>query len=792
MAHSEEVKIKCNIKEVPFKTSLSFEYLIELIEEISLSDSHPMQSMAKNTMAKLDKAPELRSSSIDGSILKKNQPLVNLIMGFAFNPFNDKVDISAAYHPFNMEPFFTTHRFNDTVGDEQHEVEVAKSDVEKTQLVMRIYHAYFIIFEKIYGLKTTDDRLPNTLKVTSKLDKSIRFYNANINTSYLQVKPIGKHKKISEEELKQLIDRESDLDFWNEKIPLDNFEFTGFIKLNLYNVTYDYLISRLKSDLLDKNTIITQEGFEKIREKIGILVENPEVKFGLAAVHDFESSLNKNFVWKTIIPMSRLKCDDYTGSLYEKAFREKRIVLTEDFNELEKDKVIEAYLEKGIRNHAIIPLIFEEEIVGMLEFGSKKPNAMSLLQVKRLHELFPIFAIALNRSKEEWNDKVRAIIQDEFTAIHPTVEWRFREAVANLISDNPEKGSFIIEPIVFSDIVPIYGASDIRGSSTERNKAIKSDLMEQLGLAQELIEKISAQRDIPLLNDLTFNIKKHLQKVKSDLKAGDEISIIDFLKKEIDPVLLLVKERFEEMQKPVDDYFQRLDPELGVLYKKRKSFEDSLTLINDKVSETIDREQVKAQQFFPHYFEKYRTDGVEYNGYIGQSLVKNLKYNDAYLKNIRLWQLLLKVKIARKIRKLQSSLTTKLDIAQLVLIHSNPLSIAFRQDEKKFDVAGAYNIRYEITKKRIDKAMIKGTDERITQVGKIAIIYSYSNEIEEYKRYIEYMITQGYLKDSVEDFELEDLKGASGLRALRIEVNFDKSLAKKIDMEAITADISNQ
>jgi hypothetical protein len=39
-------------------------------------------------------------------------------------------------------------------------------------------------------------------------------------------------------------------------------------------------------------------------------------------------------------------------------------------------------------------------------------------------------------------------------------------------------------------------------------------------------------------------------------------------------------------------------------------------------------------------------------------------------------------------------------------------------DEKRFDVDGTYNARYEVVKKRIDKANIKGTKERITQKRK--------------------------------------------------------------------------
>ncbi|MBI9064508.1 MAG: hypothetical protein JEZ14_21155 [Marinilabiliaceae bacterium] len=128
---------------------------------------------------------------------------------------------------------------------------------------------------------------------------------------------------------------------------------------------------------------------------------------------------------------------------------------------------------------------------------------------------------------------------------------------------------------------------------------------------------------------------------------------------------------------------------------------------------------------------------------------------------------------------MQPSLKTKLDITQLILVHTNPLSIAFRQDEKKFDVAGADNIRYEITKKRIDKALINGTDERVTQVGKFAIIYSHADEIVEYRKYIDYLISKNYLTNSIEDLELEDLNGASGLRALRVEVNFSNT--KELD-----------
>ena len=535
---------------------------------------------------------------------------------------------------------------------------------------------------------------------------------------------------------------------------------------------------------MDKNTIITNDGYKRILEKIRSLMDNPLVRFGLVSTYKMNvPGAKKSFLWKPIVDCLTFSKEDYEASVYHKAYVEKNIVLTRDIKKETPDRIFKTLLDHGISSHAVVPLIVDDKVVGMLEFGCALPGSLTMLQIKMLFELFPIFALALKRSEEEWDDKVRAVIQEKFTAIHPTVEWKFKEAASAILNNNEDPAG--TEPIIFENIVPIYGAADIRGSSVERNLAIQADLTEQLEMAYNILQKERTIRDIPLLNDVSYKIKQHLQTVKQGLKAGDEVSIVEFLKKEIDPFLIILKEREKEMAEPIEAYFSNLDAELGVLYKKRKDFEDSLTLINDKVSEIINREQEKAQEVFPHYFEKYRTDGIEYNGYLGQSLVNNLTYNEMYLKNIRLWQLLVKVKVARKIKEIQPELKTKLDITQLILVHSNPLSIEFRQDEKKFDVAGAYNIRYEITKKRIDKARIKGTHERITQVGKIAIIYSHADEIAEYMRYIDYMKAQGYLTGETEELELEDLRGASGLKALRVEVDFNNMESCQINQQVL-------
>ncbi|MGQ1786656.1 GAF domain-containing protein [Saccharicrinis sp. GN24d3] len=775
--------VNCNFCSLPFEKSLSFEYLIQEIEKISRHKEFLLSESAFRMLEKLEDVPELKKKITDLTILDKHEGLVKQLMMFVFNPLNCNEEITAAFIPFEKKPFYSSQKYKDTIGGGNKKIEIIGKEVEDKDLVSFIYQAYFIILDKVYNFKLPID-IPFTFKLLDHQNESVKYYNKNMDISYMNVKPIGKLKKLKHSEIMALFDRDHDLDYWNQVIPLDNFEITGFMRFKYNNITREHVISELKSDLLNKNTILSYDGYHRIQEKIRSLMDNPLVRFGLASMSETNNhEEHKNFLWKPIIPHDDFKHKDYEGSMYEQAYIERRIILTSDLKEVKQTRLTKTLLDNGISSYAVVPLVIEKKVVGMLEFGCALPGALSMIQLKMLYDLFPVFALAIQRSQEEWDDKVRAFIQEEFTAIHPTVEWRFREAASKIL--NSTDGNTSVDPILFSDIVPIFGASDIRGSSLERNNAIQADLSEQLEWAYDVLQIEKQVREIPLLSDISYKIRTHLKTIRQGLKAGDEVSIVEFLKHEIDPFLLLIKERDPELTGPIDKYFNMLDPELGVLYKKRKAFEDSLTLINDNVTEIIDKEQEKAQDVFPHYFEKYRTDGVEYNGYLGQSLVKNLTYNDMYLKNIRLWQLLVKVKIARRIREIQPELKIKLDITQLVLVHSNPLSIAFRQDEKKFDVAGAYNIRYEIIKKRIDKAMVKGSNERLTQVGKIAIIYSHADEIAEYKRYIEYMMAQGYLKGVVEELELEDLKGASGLRALRVEVNFNPAQSCKIDQKVL-------
>jgi hypothetical protein len=111
-----------------------------------------------------------------------------------------------------------------------------------------------------------------------------------------------------------------------------------------------------------------------------------------------------------------------------------------------------------------------------------------------------------------------------------------------------------------------------------------------------------------------------------------------------------------------------------------------------------------------------------------------------------------------------------IDVAPLIMAYGNPISIRFKQDEKRLDVDGSYSMRYEIMKKRIDKSVIRGTSERLTQPGHIAIIYTNDQEIAMYQKHLSYLTKKELIEEGWEELLLEPLQGVEGLRALRIKV----------------------
>ncbi|MBJ6116800.1 GAF domain-containing protein [Pontibacter sp. BT310] len=769
----------------PFRTTLSLSPLVAYWENKVKTDPSCNISRVKELADLLRKTPNLLKPLDDTSLIDEHISTIDILMEDIFPSALWENDLRATVLPFHFESFYATPRLEELqlLGGGNY---TGKLNLDLKTLLFRLtLSAYTIILEKFYKANFVVDQ-PFIFVIKDKFTQLERHYKLSIDLKFMDVKLTGELKQLKPQEINFLINRYNNLDLWMKWLPPENFEFTGFAIYDFTDVTMEETISSLRYDLLEQDAVTSEGSIRSLQQKLRVLFGLPGIKFGLAscpAMQEFDTTYARK-IWNGLVftQNSDLKMDDLRGSIYEPVIKHGHTIIVEDLKLFSSPTRIEKILlEDGIRNLIIAPLQYEGHIIGLLEVASPIPGELNALSMIRLKEILPLFALAMHRGLEELRSSIQNVIKEKYTAIHPVVEWRFTQAAINFLDKMERNATAEIEPIVFRDIYPLYGVSDVRSSAIERNKAIQGDLLDQLVLAKEVLLSAKDNLPLPILDELTFKIDKFSQNIMAELAPDDEAQVLEFLRSEVEALFNYFLKTNPQTEQTIKRYKNAITNPHHVVYNKRRAYEESLYLINETISSFLDREEEKAQQIFPHYFEKYKTDGLEYNIYIGASLLNSGNFEKIYLKNMRLWQLMLTCEIARRIQNLRATLKLPLEIAQLILVHSDPISIKFRLDEKKFDVEGASNIRYEIIKKRLDKATVQDAAERLTQPGKIAIVYTQQKEAVEYMRYIEFLQSEGYIEKDVEMLEIDEMQGVQGLRAIRVSVSFKEQLRHDID-----------
>jgi GAF domain-containing protein len=764
-------------KDFPFESRLSLALLIRFWEEQAKEQS-VRGELARTLIARLREAPELTRPIDDITLLDQHGALVDALMSAVFPSAFLEQAYMGALIPFTLRSVYGTRAFDRIMGPDG--VLYGSLNLEMSALKdFRLVNAYALAIERLYGIQFPVD-YPLILTLPEPGNGLDRHFKIQFDGRFVDVERLLPVPPLTDEMRQRLIAQAVDLAGLAALVPPGSVRFTGFTVVKAADVTDQEVLSSIKRDLIDKESIVSNTRFEKLQAKLRTLFRRPDLHLSLAAFEgDRILMLNSGHQLQQgqgciFAGSAHMKMSDYAGSIYERASLRGEPVFVEDVAALTtRSPKEEAILRRGMRSLVVAPLHYQQQLIGMLSLTSPNPGDVNPLLAPRLQEVLPLFSVAVKRSVDELHSRVEGFIKEQFTAIHPVVEWRFRKAVLQGMekgSEEPGK-SGEMDPIVFRDVHPLYAVSDIRGSSTHRAWAIQADLLTQLGLAREVLRAAHDARPLPILDQLTHRIDGHVAEIEVTLRSGDELGVMSFLKADVEPLFDHLQTFGAGVRERIDAYRQTVDPGIGLVYARRKEFDESVTQINEAVSSYIDLEEQAAQGMFPHYFEKQKTDGVDYTIYLGGALREDNVFDPLYLKNLRLWQLMVACGVALRVERLKGQLPVSLDITNLILIQHAPLSIRFRFDEKRFDVDGAYNVRYEIIKKRIDKAIIRGTTERLTQPGKIALVYSHASEAAEWREYIEYLQRLGYLLPDLEELELDELQGAQGLRALRVTVD---------------------
>ncbi len=775
---------------VPFRTELSLKPVIDFWTRMAGEDS-PGGAVARVIAEQVARAPELLSPLTDCSVVERHEDLVSLLMAAAFAPADREHSYGAAMVPMQLHGFFATPPMERLLMTEDWRLKGRINLDAPMVAAMRRAYAYALVLHKVYGVDL-ELETPLILTVPDPETGLDRHFRLLFDWTFVDVEVTGPRPEMPDNACQRFQADLLNAEGLGDLLPSDRFVLRGFTILRAVEVTDQEVLSALKRDLIDRESIVSKERFCGVEARLRTLFRRPNLKLGIGAIdgervlilNDFSSHEHACI----FADSAHHKVAEFTGTVYMRAVQQGRPIIVEDLAAMpNRTPVEDSVLASGIRTLVVAPLHYQDRAIGTLELGSSEPDDFDATHLPKLHELLPLFAMAVRRSMDEFNARIQTEIKERFTAIHPVVEWRFRKAVLDGLELQGSAGAAELSPIVFENVYPLYALSDIRGSSVQRERAIQADLLAQLALARDVIDAAYGARRLPALDQLRYRIDRHAEQIREGVAAGDEVGIISFLRAEVESLFAHLETFGDGVRAAVGAYRAALDPKLGAVYRQRRVFEESVTRIADMISSYLDLEEQAAQDIFPHYFEKQKTDGVDHQIYVGASLVEDGRFDPIYLKSLRLWQLMVACGIAARADRLTADLPVPLHTTHLVLVQHMPMSIRFRFDEKRFDVDGAYDIRYEIVKKRIDKAVIKGTTERVTQPGQLAIVYGQPAEAAEYRGYLEYLRHLGYVGGEVEDLELEELQGVHGLRALRVTVTLREAPAVPAAAQALRA-----
>lgn len=758
------------LTDTPFQIQLCFPEVFDRLERLA-ADSHAEgHDRARQLLQEAAPFPELRNGITGTQQVIQNDALIRRLLADYFPPALTANEIKAVSIPFADIVFNHSERFKNILSAAGKDFSVNIRDFD--------HHQYYvlsccIILNEIYGTQL-DFGKPLFFDIPTA-DGITKHYRILYNADFLEIYPTEKSISLTAADIDELRNNYDNLALWKEKFPKDSWILKGFAIMTLYDATVENAVSILKEKLLGINAAGFRSSIASIFQSIYRI---KEIEVGFTVYNKKENKLSFDIFGQQLpsFILEQRESEDADLLLCKRAndclLRNKTPFAVSDIEEylsaLPDNPLGPRFARQGIKSFILCPIVKNGQLFGILELVSTKSKALNSINANKLDVVLPFITDTTERLAAELQNQIQAVIQTQYTTVHNSVRWRFQEEAQHYILASQLGQSYQLQEVVFKDVHPLYGQIDIKGSSEARNNSVQQDMQYQLHQLHTLLQQISEYLPAEDFTAETAAISSYLQELTMPLKAATEQYIVTWLMRQVHPRLQMINH--PQLQVPVNSYFAENEKEAGAFHRERRKYEASIAMVNDQLVAHLDRRQDEAQAVHPHYFERFKTDGIEHNLYLGRSICPDKLYDQLKLYQLRLWQLEVLCEMEALHHRIKPSLPCPLDVTSLVLVYHSTIDIRFRMDEKRFDVDGSYNARFEIVKKRIDKACIKNTTERITQTGKITIVYLNDSEGAEYRQYIQILQARNQLMPEIEDYEIEDLQGISGLKMLRVAV----------------------
>ena len=621
-------------------------------------------------------------------------------------------------------------------------------------------------------------------------------------------------ERLSAQALEQMLTDPAQFDSLTQRLRLENYQVNGVLLLEGLDITDREIVRRITQLLIDRDSILKPQKFSELNQQMRSLfraqntlilsIEGDQIRLLMGSLSDEPHT--------TLYPLQSLQ-----QSHFIQAIRTKQVLVVPDLAQDVRTEGGRQLLAMGVRSLLLIPLLSPGVSVGETAIGesavgesaiqdagrdahsnghakdiniqthasiltdaapdaqptpvaatvlhavgvvallSDRPHCFDAIDCRHAEQLIPAYMRALTAAQ-------RQLVQQRFiTNIHPAVEWRFlQEAERRGLGLPPE-------PIVFANVYPLYGISDIRGSSDERNRAIQSDLLEQFHLGLAIVDAACDARETILGKQLRLDLLEHIRLLQDCVTVDAEVSRLRYLRAHLELYFDYFAQCGAGAIAAIGAYRAACANEHECVYRARAHYDALIGQINELLRETWDRWQATMQRTTPHHCDIEATDGIDHMLYAGASI--DPKFGSFQLRSLRYEQLCAVCDCARTAFRLQEMYSTSMQVTHLVLVQDTAVDIFHDEStERMFDVRGSRDTRYEIVKKRIDKAIDEQTGTRITQPGMLTLVFCTEEERTEYQQYLRYLMREGWVDTQIERGTVQPLQGVTGLKYARVRI----------------------
>ncbi|MEL6925560.1 MAG: hypothetical protein AAFO94_16060, partial [Bacteroidota bacterium] len=331
------------------------------------------------------------------------------------------------------------------------------------------FNAIRLIMQRLYN-REVDNPIYQLVHMRHRKTGLERFYKMRKSMDYVELKIDGEVPELSPAQMHHLLNEWRDEVLWASFFPRDLISFEGLVIVRVEDVTEKEILS------LMKDMMLTNEKEVDYGQGIQYLTSLARNFFQLAHL-DFGSLYVKRSNWQSNTEWMLLRHFDNemifaalndAESAYGRAYATGQPVIVGDLSETKKLSALErALLEKGYRSLLLYPMHLQPGIVGgIMEIASDIPYQFNGLTVEKAKPFADWFRMGMISFIEEIENSVRAVMQQQFTAIHPSVEWKFKEVATQYYWARTSGQEMVaMPPIVFNNVFPLYGQADIVSSS---------------------------------------------------------------------------------------------------------------------------------------------------------------------------------------------------------------------------------------------------------------------------------------------------------------------------------------